>query len=341
MKKTIKKILLYFVFAVPVLFLVLFLSFSEKSITIMSAVKNTPKFIKIALMKSDDGTILKGEKEEQINVAIFGIPGDKSLNTAPNLTDTIIIAKLKIKDGTISKISLVSLPRDLYVKIPYSENYTKINALYQVGKKNNNPRPGDLILRKMEEITGLAINYYAIFDLYTVQSIIDRLDGVNVLVEDDIYDPLFPTENFGTEPFEIKKGWQHLDGITAVKYTRTRHTAEGDIGRMKRQQQVIDALRKKIFALNLFWDFEKILGIYEDVKNNVITDLDGSEFERLWLIAKDAPFDSLNSAALGIGQAPPLLLPSHIPLGGVEAFVFVPVEGIEKYGKIREFIEKM
>jgi LCP family protein required for cell wall assembly len=288
--------------------------------------------------KPDESVILKGEGSREINIAILGVPGEKIGNPAPYLTDTILIAKLRLVSGKISNISLISLPRDLYVKVPQSDYFTKINALYMMGRERFPASPEVLILQKLREISGLQIDYFTIFDLNSVKEIIDSLDGVTVLVEEDIYDPQFPTENFGTEAFEMKKGWQHMDGITAVKYARTRHTIEGDLGRMKRQQQVIDGLRKKIFALNLFWDLNKIMQIYETVQDNLITNFSEAELQKLWFMAKDVPFDSISNIALGVGQQEPLIKESHEWMGGVQAFVFVPVEGTENYQKIKEFI---
>ena len=109
------------------------------------------------------GTIQTAKPAESINFLLLGASGEGY--EAPDLTDTILVARLITAQN---KIYLFSLPRDLWVKIPGQENWTKLNALYALAKKNKG-HEFDLIEQKVQDITGLAINHYVLINLDTVK----------------------------------------------------------------------------------------------------------------------------------------------------------------------------
>jgi len=96
--------------------------------------------------------ILDGESDGRINILLLGAAGKGKPGT--NLTDTLMVMSINTKD---KKIALLSLPRDLYVNIPGSQSYTKINSLYQYGLSNN--VGVDSIKQTVQTITGIHINY--------------------------------------------------------------------------------------------------------------------------------------------------------------------------------------
>ncbi len=147
-----------------------------------------------AIYNIENNIITVAEDNQPLNILILGIPGQD--NDAPNLTDTILIANV-----SNNNISLLSIPRDLMIRIKKGGNYTKINALYALdGKKAN------LIKDKIEEITELKINHYIIVDLEVIKSLVDAIGGISILVSDDIYDNFYPTEYHTTQTCEIHKG---------------------------------------------------------------------------------------------------------------------------------------
>jgi len=64
-------------------------------------------------------------------------------------------------------------------------------------------------------------------------------------VPSHIVDAAYPTDDYGIERVEFFPGLQTLDGERALEYARTRH-ADSDFGRMRRQQQIILALRQQL-----------------------------------------------------------------------------------------------
>ena len=283
-----------------------------------------------SFLKSD-GTPIDGEATDRVNILFLGTPGKG--NSAPDLTDSIIL--LSIKPST-KQISLLSIPRDLLVYLPDERRYSKINALFIMNEKNP-----ELIENKVEEITGQKVNYYFVLDTTAVKKIIDDLGGLNVFVKKDIYDPAFPTANFGTEVFKVEKGWRYFDGDTVQKYLRTRHSQNGDFDRMEQQQAVLEALRKKVFGLNLFLDLPKIFSMMGTVSENIQTDISDKEIRRLYELVKNVSYDKINNVVLNGGQEDSLLTAGSFMFGEQRGFILKPKAGDFDYTEIQELSDNI
>lgn len=289
------------------------------------------------IMKKSDTENASKYFDEKINILVLGKSGGNYI--APNLTDTILIAHI---DGSSKKIKLISIPRDLAVKIPGSSEITKINALYQIGLRESETKGLELVRKKVEEVTGLKIDSFVIFDLETVEKIIDEIGGVNVFVKDDINDTKFPTPSGGYEIFSIQKGTRYLDGKTALKFIRTRNTPGGDFDRIARQQEVLKALKGKIISLNPIWDFGKIWTIFKTVQKNVRTDLGTYDLKNIWSLAKSIDLDKIETLSLNSESG--LLTDQKIKIGGNIAYVLVAKPKQFEYTGIKleiyNFLEK-
>jgi len=271
---------------------------------------------------------IKASEKEPENFLLLGAPGQG--NDAPDLTDTILVASF---DANKNKIFLFSLPRDLLIKIPDQENYTKLNALYAFNRKNTN-REFNSLIKKTEEITGLKINHYIFVDLQTVKNIVDILGGVNILVQKDIIDEKFPGPDNSFQSFEIKAGWRYLDGETALKYIRSRHSLGGDFDRIGRQQEVIQALKQKVLTLN-FWDFKKVIEIYQALSANIKTDLSLWQIQNYWQDIKELPGENIVRNELASQN---FFIGDQMLLGNELASIIKPTAGVENYEEIRAYI---
>lgn len=271
--------------------------------------------------------IKSSDEEGQINAIFLGMAGEN--NNAPNLTDTIIVMSVdkKTKEGF-----LLSVPRDLFIKIPGTNLYTKINALYQEGGI-------DSVQSILGEITGLSFDYDIVVDLEGVKRIIDQVGGIDVYVEDDIYDPSFPGPNNSYQLFTLKKGWQHLDGETALKYIRTRHEPTGDFARMARQQKVLIALRERLSSLHPLWDLGIIFDVWKTVTGHFYTNLSFQNIKTFWKMAKNIDLEKIEFKTLD----PPtgLLIPDHALLGNETAYILKPKAGLDNYLEIREYVKQL
>jgi len=272
---------------------------------------------------------IKISEKEPENFLLLGAPGQG--NDAPDLTDTILVASF---DASKNKIFLFSLPRDLLVKIPDQENYTKLNALYAFNKKNAN-REFNSLIKKTEEITGLKINHYIFVDLATVKNVVDILGGVNVLVQKDIVDEKFPGPNNSFQTFQIQAGWRYLDGSEALKYIRSRHSTGGDFDRIARQQEILQALKQKVLTLNL-WDFKKVIEIYQTLSANIKTDLGLWQIQNYWQEIKELPGENIIRNEL---TSHDFFTGGQILLGNERASIIKPTAGVENYEEIKKYIQ--
>lgn len=282
------------------------------------------------------GSLEKTNKNlpEKINFLILGNPGPG--NNAPNLTDTIMLAVLKPQD---EKIYFFSIPRDLYVHINETDGFSKINSLYELGKNRNPDFPANLIIEAAQKITGEKIDYFLIVDLSAVKKIIDDLGGLNVDISETINDPQFPTASNGYENFKIDKGQKYLDGETTLKYLRTRHSSGGDFSRMKRQQDIVEAFRKKIFGLNILWDFSKILKIYTELQDHIKTNMDFEEMRMIYKIIKKITPENLIYKVLDEKNTGLVITDNIIMKNDFIASIVKPQNGIENYEDIKNFIK--
>ena len=268
------------------------------------------------------------ENNNPVNILLLGRPGNGY--SGGNLTDTIILAHLT---PAKEKATLISLPRDLLVKIPNTNKLTKINSLYSIAGING-------LKEKIEEITGLKIDYHVLVDLVVAQEIIELVDGLNVYVPKDIDDPFFPGPNYTYQTFNLSAGWRYLDGPEALRYIRTRYTSpNGDFDRMARQQQVITLLKQKVLELNLLWDFPTYLKMFNSLKNNIETDLGIIELKKFWEIARSIKYNQISQLVIDKKETK-LLVGGQVLFGEQMASVIYPVAGQGNYDKIKEYIKE-
>ena len=165
---------------------------------------------------------------------------------------------------TRDEVSLLSIPRDTRVYIE-RRGYEKINAAYSIGGK-------DLACQTVEDFLGVNVDRYVKIDTHAFPKIIDELGGVDIYVERDMhYED--PWDDDGGLVIDLKQGYQHLDGKSAVEFVRFRDS-EGDIGRVRRQQAFMKALAEKITEPETILKLPQILSVAVDA---VETDLSLSE----------------------------------------------------------------
>lgn len=169
----------------------------------------------------------------RINILLLGVDDAVDSPDAPKRSDTIIVASINPKDGTIN---LLSIPRDTKVSIPGRKGYDKINSAYAYGG-------ADLAERTVEQFLNISINYYVVMNWQGFMKAVDILGGVDLYVEKDMNyeDP------YANLSIHLTKGFQHLDGTKAGEYVRFRHDELGDIGRVQRQQRFLTSLSDEMF----------------------------------------------------------------------------------------------
>ncbi len=280
---------------------------------------------------------LKGEKRGRINILLLGMGGDG--HSGKYLTDTIMLASI---NPETYQSAFLSIPRDLYVEIPNTGIHTKINAVYAYELRNEAKNSGQSMFKLkqlIKEITGQEVDYYIALDFEGFKKIIDELGGINIEVEEDIYDSRYPGPNYSYETFEINKGFHHLDGKVALKYSRVRHTAGGDFGRARRQQQVLAAAKKKAFSVQGFANPMHLNSLIEILGQHLRTDIHFVEIPSFVDLARNINIYQTTNKVLDAWSEDSLLASSHTPLGGVMAYTLIP--RAKNYSQIHELAENI
>ncbi len=221
-------------------------------------------------------TAFKGNKT--MNILCLGIDNNYTENgmayTKGARSDTIFILSI---DSQAQQVNMLSIPRDIWLNIP-GYGYDKINSAYALGGIN-------LAKKVVSSFLGITIDHFIIIRVKAAKEIVDTIGGLEIDVPKDMdYD-----DNWGNLHIHLKKGPQVLDGSQAVGFARFRHDEESDWGRMKRQQQVINAIIKEMKKPENFIRMDKIVNV---VHKNIDTDLDMAEIIDICRLYKD--FDRQN-----------------------------------------------
>ncbi len=279
-----------------------------------------------------DASKLQGEGDGRINILLLGMGGTN--HPGGMLTDTIIVASI---DPVNKKMAFLSIPRDLYVKIP-GAGYNKINYAYAYGEQNSKTTGGGAALSKkvVSEILDLPIHYYIRLDFQGFTKFIDTIGGVDVNVEKALYDPYYPASNMvDYDPFSISAGEHHLNGATALKYARSRETTS-DFDRSKRQQQVMVAAKDKTLSLGVLANPAKINNILQILGDHLRTDIQTWEMEKIFTIIKDINSDNIVNKV--IDNSSDGLLTSGAIEGG---YYLIPKAGIGNYSQIQKLAHEI
>ena len=273
---------------------------------------------------------LIGFNDGRINILLLGRAN--SHKSGKDLTDTIMLASINTKDYTLG---LFSLPRDLLVS--HGNYRVKINSLYQSGLRQE--KGAEYIIDTVEDVTKQEVHYYIVMDFDGFIDIINTLDGINIDVPHHILDTSYPGPGYSYETFEVYPGLQKFDGETALKYARTRHDIEGDFGRAKRQQQVMQAARNKAFSLGTIVNPLKITEILTTLGDHVHTDIEPGEIEPFIALMKKVDTHNINNVVVDAWKENSLLISARYYSNHGDISGLVPRIG--SYKEIRERAENL
>ncbi len=191
---------------------------------------------------------------ERFNVLLMGLD-QRAGSALPGRADVIMIANV---DPETRSVSLLSIPRDLWVEIPgHGEN--RINSAYFYGEFDGAEGGGSGLMKRTVELNfGIDIDYSGTLDFECFKQIIDILGGMTVDVPEEIRDDQYPDDSYGYTRIYIPAGRQQMDGETALQYVRARHQSS-DFSRMRRQQQVLLAVREKALRLDIIFSLPELI----------------------------------------------------------------------------------
>ncbi len=299
------------------------------------------------------GSSLKST-DDKVNILFLGIAG--GVHDGSNLTDTIMVASYNLKTN---QLYLFSIPRDLWLPALKS----KANAAYEIGMAKNDGL--GMTKTVMGNILGIPIHYALRVDFRGFVTAIDALGGVDVIVDKQFDDYLYPIqgkeddmcgstekemdfsaddakklnidpgkqkvlilpdgqiatdsaiEDNGIKYFSCRyehisfdKGLMKMNGAIALAYVRSRHGTNGqgsDFARSKRQQQVIEAARKKILSANTLMNPQKISELISTFGKSIDTDIPLNDILEFYNLSKK--LDKTHSFVLD--DSPKIDLPNN------------------------------
>ncbi len=240
------------------------------------------------------GLLPDWKKKERVNILLLGID-EREDQYGPWRTDTMIVLTVDPENNTAG---MLSIPRDLWVTIPgYSEN--RINTAHYTGDLKKYPGGGPaLAIKTVQYNLGITIHYYVRVNFSAFVEAVDTIGGIDIYVEKEIDDPLYPDNAYGYDPLYIPAGLQHMDGELALKYARTRHSGS-DFDRLRRQQQVIMAVRDKVLRFELLPQLlPKLPELLKTVGDAVQTDLQLDEMLNLVQLASQVGDEHIKTAVI-------------------------------------------
>ncbi len=200
-------------------------------------------------------------EKDNVNVLLVG------LDNVSYHTDTMIVANLNTKDGSVE---LISIPRDTYVKMPQEV----IDEVYATQENPIMPRSGEMKLTELitytqdvdqgliylkdqvSTILGVEIDNYIAVDLESFSYLIDQMGGVYF----DVPIRMYYNDNAQDLHIDLQPGPQLLNGDQAEQLIRFRKGSDGypgyptgDLGRIEMQQAFIKE------AINQFLSKENIM----------------------------------------------------------------------------------
>lgn len=216
------------------------------------------------------------KNNQTVNILLLGVDerdGDRGR------TDTIIIASLNPKTETMM---MVSIPRDTRVTIP-NIGIDKINHAYAYGGVS-------LAVETVETTLDIPIHYYALVNMEGFKNGIDTIGGITVYND-------YP---FSQDGIQFDEGSIHLNGNEALSYIRMRkNDPRGDLGRNKRQQEVIKAAMNEAASITNLTRVGDILSI---LSHHVETNLRMKQLQKLFISYRNTRKNIESLELEGAGQ---------------------------------------
>lgn len=201
-------------------------------------------------------------------------------------TDTVMLLSL---DPVGKTAAMLTIPRDLWVEYPGLNISARVNGANIVGDDISYPGGGGpaYAVQTVENVLGINIQYYVLINFEVFYNVIDAVGPIEVCPESVIHDDEYPDGSYGYMTVHFEPGCQELDSEHLLQYARTRHgDAESDIGRSKRQQEVILKVREKILSTGgVTALLPEAPGLWESMQANIKTNL---SFEEIISLARSA-----------------------------------------------------
>ena len=243
------------------------------------------------------GTDLQEDENGWSHTLIFGTADEGSDHPGEGLTDSIIVLSVNQKHNIAKTFSI---PRDLYVDLTPAGESTlycivgykaKINNLYDCARSEfggDKKKSAAYFAKKVSEITGLSIQYYAAVDWSVLIGVVDAIGGIDVEPYTD--DPRGIKDI--CQQIDWEPGVRHINGNEALRLARARGAcyptygvgiqenyglSRSNFDREINQQRIINAIKDKALSIGILADPNKVFSILDSFGNNIQTNITMAE----------------------------------------------------------------
>lgn len=213
--------------------------------------------------KNNEVAVRKASKElavatadQPVNILVLGSDRRDDIEGDKGRSDTMMLLRLDPNAGTIS---MLSVPRDLWVEIP-GYGMERINVAYTLGGPER-------AIGMFKHLTGQPINHFVDVNFLGFIRVVGKLGGVYIDVDRRYYNP----PGTGWAAIDLQPGYQLMTGRKALQFVRFRHDATGDFGRMRRQQVFLHEVERQA---KRWQNFSKLPGLVKAITKNTVSDID-------------------------------------------------------------------
>jgi len=323
-----KILILFLIIATPILAIVIF--FAVKTDVVLNKISVSEQNVgkEFYLPKNDTQKDKQNENllnlndyveppkdPDRINVLLLGIRGADD-PYGGLLTDTILLISYKI---STSELALISIPRDIYIKLPFQNQWKKINEAYVEGLKFGGERGGlELARHTIQRITGVAIDHIIRVDFEVFKKAVDLVGGIDIYLDK----PFEEKEQFkGAGTFYLPQGKNHLTSQQALYFVRSRYSTD-DFDRARRTQQVLIALKDKFLENKDLFNFAKINEILNILGDHIRTDMSVTQIKDYFFRYRNVNLSKIKTKVFTTGSNGQLVAKM---LNGV--YILLPKDG--------------
>ena len=339
----IKTIKIFFAFIFGLFFLFIFLVILTSSL-ISRSINRPPNYLIETVFNSVKNNPYASK--DKINFLILGLDKRDDALEKTTTTDTIIFTSLNLKTF---KLNLISTPRDLW----FYEKEIKINSLYPLALESNQDK-FDFLKSNYAKLYGQPIDHIIVLTTDNLISFVNLIGGVDLYLDKGFIDNQYPNPEYIKNPspeipiyktIEFPSGQIHLNENNITEFVRSRKSADTsidggtDIGRIQRQQLLIEAIINKIKSGKLINDKDQLKDLYFFWNKEISKTLSDTDALQIGLaLNENIGQISLNKIEIPIGQDIKTGIIYH-PLKFInKQWVFIPTDN--KYQAFQEFINK-
>ena len=257
-------------------------------------ISNIRQTVKRTSLKRESGDKPNIDNAEPFSILLAGIDTGDLGRSDQGRSDSMMVVTINPKQ---KKSTIVSLDRDILTKIVGYGTNDKLNHAYAFGGVK-------MSMDTIETLLDIPLDHYVSINMRGLKDLIDAVGGIEVNNKID----------FTLDGIHVAKGKQTLDGEKGLAYARMRYEdPEGDVGRQKRQREVVTKILRKAMSINGVGNYRKIL---KAVEKNMKTDLDWDDMmdigtnylsafdtiKQKQLVGKSQMIDEIYYQILGINE---------------------------------------